>query len=114
MTESKDILFSIIIPTYNRANLIGKAIDSVLAQTYHNWELIIIDDGSTDNTRDVVRSYNDNRIKYFYQENRGRSAARNYGIDISKGDYISFLDDDDYYLENFLEEFFHIISEKKY
>ena len=114
MTDSKDILFSVIIPTYNRANMIGKAIDSVLAQTYTNWELIIVDDGSTDNTKDVVQSYNDSRIKYFYQENKGRSVARNYGIELSKGDYISFLDDDDYYLENFLEEFFLVISKKRY
>lgn len=100
-----NIKFSIIIPTYNRANMIGKAIDSILAQTYTNWELIIVDDGSTDNTKDVVQAYNDNRINYFYQENKGRSAARNYGIDMSEGDYISFLDDDDCYLPDFLIEF---------
>ncbi|HHH52473.1 MAG TPA: glycosyltransferase [Bacteroidetes bacterium] len=105
MTNSQDILFSIIMPTYNRAHMIGKAIESVLSQTYTNWELIIIDDGSTDNTRETISKYQDKRIKYYYQKNNGRSAARNKGIELSKGAYISFLDDDDYYLPEFLEEF---------
>ncbi len=101
-----DILFSIVIPTYNRANMIPVAIESVLAQTYTNWELIIVDDGSTDNTREVVRKYCDKRIKYYQQENKGRSTARNKGIDISSGSYICLLDDDDYYLEIFLSNFY--------
>ena len=114
MTKSRDILFSIIVPTYNRANMIGKAIESVLDQTYTNWELIIVDDGSTDNTRNIVSLYNDKRIKYFYQENSGRSSARNFGIDVTQGDYLSFLDDDDYYMTDFLKEFYIKISEKEY
>ncbi|MEZ4907355.1 MAG: glycosyltransferase family 2 protein [Saprospiraceae bacterium] len=107
------ILFSIIIPTYNRADMIVKAIQSVIEQTYSNWELIIVDDGSTDNTEEVVRSYNDERIKYFYKDHEERSIARNYGIDKSTGLYISFLDDDDYYLPDFLSEFNKKIEKEK-
>lgn len=96
--------FSIIIPTYNRANRISKAIDSVLSQTYSDFELIIVDDGSTDNTKEVVSSYKDERIVYIYQENAERSAARNNGINHTKGEFICFLDSDDYYLDNHLRE----------
>ena len=90
--------FSVIIPTYNRAGLIGKAIDSVLAQTFADWELLIIDDGSTDNTRQIVEAYTDRRVKYIYQENAERSAARNNGVAQAAGKYICFLDSDDYCL----------------
>ena len=105
MDKNDKILFSIIIPTYNRAHLISDTIRSVLNQTYSNWELILVDDGSEDNTREVVNSFGDNRIKYFYKKNEERSIARNFGIDKSSGKYISFLDDDDYYLPEFLSEF---------
>lgn len=114
MVEKNNILFSIIIPTYNRSQLIGKAIQSVIDQTYDNWEMIIVDDGSTDNTSELVRSYNDNRIRYFYKEHGEKSIARNFGIDISSGLYISFLDDDDYYIPDFLSEFYNIIIKRKY
>lgn len=97
------LLFSIIIPTYNRANMLIKALDSVRSQTYENWELIVVDDGSTDNTMDIVASYIDDRIKYLWQTNQERSIARNNGIKIAKGDYICFLDSDDYFLPNRLE-----------
>ena len=90
--------FSIIIPTYNRAHLLPKAIESVLAQKFNNWELIIIDDGSTDDTEKLVRGYIDSRIVYIYQTNAERSAARNNGISHARADYICFLDSDDYYL----------------
>ncbi|HPY82753.1 MAG TPA: glycosyltransferase family A protein, partial [Bacteroidales bacterium] len=73
-------LFSIIIPTYNRAHILPRTIASVLAQTYSNWECIIVDDGSTDSTKDLIASYSDTRIKYVYQHNAERSAARNNGI----------------------------------
>jgi len=112
MNSEESILFSVIIPTYNRAEIIGKAIESILSQTYNYWELIIVDDGSTDNTSEIINSYNDTRIKYFYKKNEERSIARNYGIAKAKGDYISFLDDDDYYLPQFLEEFHSKIIEK--
>jgi glycosyltransferase involved in cell wall biosynthesis len=115
MIAEKEILFSIITPTFNRANMIGKAIESVINQTYANWEMIIIDDGSTDDTAQVIKKYtlNDHRIKYFYQNNQGRSAARNKGIDVAIGEYLSFLDDDDYYLEDFLFEFAIEIEKQK-
>lgn len=90
--------FSIILPTYNRAHFLPKAIESVLAQTFEDWELVIVDDGSTDNTKEVVLSYQDPRIVYIYQDNQERSAARNNGMSKAKGDFICFLDSDDYYL----------------
>lgn len=98
--------FSIIIPTYNRAQLITKAIESVLLQTFSDWELIIVDDGSTDNTKDIIEKYfqQEKRIKYLYQQNSERSAARNNGIKNSFGTYICFLDSDDYYLPDRLEK----------
>lgn len=98
--------FSIIIPTYNRASLIVKSINSVLAQTFSSWELIIIDDGSIDNTEEVILNYKDERIKYFYQNNQERSAARNKGIQKSLGVYITFLDSDDYFLPERLESLY--------
>ena len=103
--------FSIIIPTYNRANCIGNAIQSVIDQTFTNWELIIIDDGSIDNTKSVIESFNDERIRYYWQENKQLNGARNSGIQISKGLYLTFLDDDDLYTENHLLIHFNFIKE---
>ena len=98
-------MISIIIPTYNRANLLERAVDSILKQTYNNWELLIVDDGSIDNTKDTVNKYlNDKRIKYIYQENKGQGAARNLGIKNSNGDYIAFLDSDDKWSEEKLQK----------
>ncbi|MBL7777872.1 MAG: glycosyltransferase family 2 protein [Chitinophagales bacterium] len=103
--------FSIIIPTYNRAHLIGKAIQSVQQQTYTDWELLIVDDGSTDNTKEAVLSFlKDQRIHYIYQQNAERSAARNNGIKNATGNYICFLDSDDYYLPQRLELLHQSIS----
>lgn len=85
---------SVIIPTYNRAGCIGDAIESVLAQTYIDYEIIVVDDGSTDETRKVLERYGD-RIRYFYQENAGVSAARNLGVRQARADLIAFLDSDD-------------------
>ncbi len=96
--------FSIILPTYNRANLIIKAIQSVLNQTFDDFELIVVNDGSTDNTDEVVKSIEDRRIKYFKKENEERSIARNFGIDKAEGQYIVFLDADDYFLNTHLEK----------
>jgi len=100
---AKSPFFSIIIPTYNRAHTIRRPIESVLAQTFTDWELIIVDDGSTDDTKSVVESYQDGRIRYVWQENQERSAARNHGIKIAKGEWICFQDSDDEYLQNHLE-----------
>ena len=97
--------FSIIIPTYNRAHLLGKALRSVQEQSFSDWECIVVDDGSTDKTKELVGKYTetDKRFKYIFQQNAERSAARNKGISYSNGQYICFLDSDDYYLENRLE-----------
>lgn len=103
-------LFSIIIPTYNRAHILPKTIGSVLAQTFSDWELIIIDDGSTDNTKDVVIAFQDKRIHYIFQKNAERSAARNNGIRNAKGLYICFLDSDDFYEVNHLETLYSQIQ----
>lgn len=97
--------FSIILPTYNREKHLPKAIESVLSQEEESWELLVIDDGSTDNTRALVSAYPDLRICYHYQSNAERSAARNNGITKAKGEYICFLDSDDYYLPNHLRTF---------
>lgn len=95
--------FSVIVPTYNRVHFLSTTIESVLYQTFNDWELIIVDDGSTDNTKELIEKYTDSRIRYIWQENQERSAARNNGISISKGQYICFLDSDDYFLKNRLE-----------
>jgi len=95
---------SVVIPAYNRAHYICEAIRSVLCQTFMDFELIIVDDGSTDNTREIVNSFQEPRIKYIYQENCGVAAARNTGIAASSGEYISFLDSDDSFFENALEK----------
>lgn len=102
--------FSIIIPAYNRAGIILNTIASVLNQTFRNFEIIVVDDGSKDNTRDVVQSINDNRVKYFYQENAERSVARNNGASNSLGEYLLFLDSDDSYETNHLQGLFDFIQ----
>jgi len=95
---------SVIIPTYNRAPMLGRAIKSVLNQTYRDFELIVVDDCSTDNTEEVVNSFEDARLRYIkHPTNRGGSAARNSGISSSSGDYIGFLDDDDEWLPDKLK-----------
>ena len=78
--------FSIIIPTYNRAHIIHRPIDSIIAQTFTDWELIIVDDGSIDDTKSIVDLYQDERIRYVRQENKKESAARNNGICLSNGE----------------------------
>jgi len=105
--------FSIIIPTYNRSHLIRRPIDSVLAQIYTDWELIIVDDGSTDDTKSVVQSYNDKRIFYVWQGNQERSAARNHGIKLAKGEWICFQDSDDEYMLDHLKVLFDAINLNK-
>jgi len=95
--------FSVVIPTYNRSRLLKEAISSVLSQQFDSLELLIIDDGSSDGTCEMVAKFEDERIRYFFQNNAGKSSARNKGIFESKGDYICFLDSDDYYLAYHLE-----------
>ena len=102
--------FSIITPTYNRAHFIMRAIESVLCQSFSNWEMIIIDDGSTDNTEMVVKKVKDPRVRYIKKKHEERSIARNFGIEKARGDYLCFLDSDDYLLENHLMAHFENIS----
>ena len=102
----RNVLVSVIIPTYNRAHLLNRAIKSVLDQSYRDLELIIVDDGSTDSTKSLVDEFarKDNRVKYFYIDNSGVSKARNYGIKNSKGELIAFLDSDDEWLSEKLKK----------
>jgi len=96
---------SIVIPTYNRSAYILEALESILAQTYDDYEIIVIDDGSTDDTREVLGPMIENgTLLYVYQENRSPSAARNHGIHLAKGKYIAFLDSDDIFLPSKLEK----------
>lgn len=97
-------LVSIIMPTFNSEKFISRSIQSVLNQTYYNWELLITDDSSTDNTIEVIESFVDSRIKLFeLEKNSGAAIARNNSIKNSKGRYIAFLDSDDLWLKNKLE-----------
>jgi len=102
-------LFSVIIAVYNREDLIRKAIESVLEQTFTDYELIVVDDGSTDRTQDILRSYGA-RIKVIRQENQGQEAAYITGVSHSVGKYIAFLDSDDYFLPNTLATYDLIIT----
>lgn len=96
---------SVIIPTHNRPQLIGRAINSVLVQTFKDFEILVVDDASTDNTRQVVKQIKDERIILIsHQENKGGSAARNTGIKMARGEYIAFLDDDDEWIPTKLEK----------
>lgn len=99
---------SIIIPVYNSRKYIKKCINSVINQSYSNFEIIVVDDGSTDGSLDIIYSFNDSRIKVIKQENRGVSEARNVGIKNSSGDYIMFIDSDDYIEFNMLEKFVNV------
>lgn len=96
-------LISIVIPLYNKQSSIGRTIESILRQTYSNYEIIIIDDGSTDGSLEIVKKYADSHIGIINQENAGVSVARNRGVKESKGEFISFLDADDEWKEDYLE-----------
>ena len=103
---------TIIIPIYNCEKTINRCIDSILRQTYKNFELILVNDGSTDGTSRILCSYKDNRIKLINQENNGTGSARNTGLKYATGDYICFIDGDDYVVPSFLNETYELI--KKY
>ena len=107
-------LVSIITPAYNAAKHIKETIESVIKQTYANWELIIVDDGSNDDTADIVKQFlSDERIFYYYQENGRQGKARNLAISKSKGKYIAFLDSDDLWIDNKLEKQIQILNNKE-
>jgi glycosyltransferase involved in cell wall biosynthesis len=103
---------SIILPTYNRSLFLSKSIESVLNQSYEDYELIVIDDGSDDNTREMVKGFKDSRIIYFYQSNQGRVFARNVGIRFAKYRMIAFIDSDDVWCKNKLEKQVKVIKAK--
>lgn len=103
MTSRPPALVSVIVPTFNRRNFLQKAVESVLAQTFPDFELLIVDDGSTDSTERYCAGLLDARIRYFRQENRGVSAARNHGIREARSDWIAFLDSDDLWQPQKLE-----------
>lgn len=94
-------LISVVIPTYNRVAFVTKAIDSVLNQTFADYEVIVVDDGSTDDTKETLKQYLD-KIKYIYQDNSGVSAARNTGIAVARGEWVAFLDSDDEWRADYL------------
>ncbi len=97
-------IVSVIVPTYNRANLIGETIQSVIDQSYRNWELIIVDDGSADDTKKRIEEFNDERIRYFIIEHCGIiGKVRNEGMNLARGEYIAFLDSDDLWQWNKLD-----------
>ena len=103
MTASEPLV-SVITPTFNRERTITQAVESVLAQSYPNWELIIIDDGSRDSTREKLAGYlDDSRIQYHFQENQGQSIARNLALHYARGELVCFLDSDDLWVPEKLE-----------
>ncbi len=110
--DTEQPLVSVVIPTYNREKYVGEAIQSVLNQSYKNVEVVVINDGSTDNTEQIVKEImeKDDRVKYFYQENQGSAAARNKGIQEASGEYIAFLDSDDIYLPFAIEKMVYLFK----
>lgn len=108
------MLVSVIVPCFNQDTYLNEALDSVYKQTYSNWECLIIDDGSTDDTSVIAKNWvnKDNRFKYFFQENNGVSSARNLGIKKAKGEYLQFLDSDDLLHKNKISESLNQIKNK--
>ena len=103
--------FSVVVPVYKSRQWVGRAIESILAQTFEDFELILIDDGSPDDSVEVIAQYTDPRMKLIRQENRGEGGARNRGIEASTGKWIAFLDPDDQWLPGFLEDYYRVISD---
>ena len=102
--SNENIFFSVVIPLYNKEKYIKKTLDSVLNQTYSNFEIIVVDDGSTDKSCEIIESIKDDRIHLIHKKNGGVSSARNRGIQEAKGEFIAFLDADDEWLPNKLEK----------
>lgn len=105
--KRKDNMFSVIVPVYNVEKYLDKCLASILGQTFKDYECIIVDDGSPDNSNTIIDNYvkKDQRFNVIHQKNMGISAARNAGLDIAKGDYITFIDSDDYIANDYLEKF---------
>lgn len=100
--------FSVVIATYNRAHLLPRALESLLHQTEKDWEAVIVDDGSTDETKEIIQQYKSDRFRYYHQENQGFIKAKNAGIARSKAKFITFLDSDDAYEKD------HLFLRKEY
>ncbi len=107
------VFFSVVMPVFNRANLISATLDSVFNQKFDDWEVIVIDDGSTDNTLNVLAKYH-NRIKVLQQKNQGPGKARNLGIQKAQGQYVAFLDSDDIWFPWTLELYVEVISQTNF
>lgn len=110
----ENIKFSIVVPAYNIQDYIEKCLDSILEQTYKNYEIIVVNDGSTDNTKNIIDEYAKENIKIVHKENGGLSSARNEGVKYVEGDYIWFIDGDDYIEPNALELLYKKTQEEKY
>jgi glycosyltransferase involved in cell wall biosynthesis len=108
--DSDTMLFTVVVPAYNRANSLGPTLNSVLVQTCQDFEIIVVDDGSTDDIAAAVSVLNDARIRVLRQENKGASAARNFGVDHARGKYLAFLDSDDFFLRDHLERMRRILE----
>jgi glycosyltransferase involved in cell wall biosynthesis len=102
--------FSVIIPLYNKEKFIEDTMKSILGQTFGDFEILIVNDGSTDNSGEKIQQFTDERIRYFKKENEGASTARNYGIEKATGTYIAFIDADDYWYPDFLQQVFENIG----
>ncbi len=103
--------FSIVIPVYNKEKFVSKTLKSVLDQTFTDYEIIVVNDGSTDQSESKVLAFNDNRIQYFSKKNEGVAIARNFGLEKATADYICFLDADDFWFPNFLETMHRFTTE---
>lgn len=105
-------LVTVIIPIYNVEKYLNKCIESVVAQTYSNLEIILINDGSTDDSKNIIEKWTkkDKRIVYIYQKNQGLSAARNSGLDVARGDWIAFVDSDDFISKNYIQEMIQVAT----
>ncbi|MCW8934269.1 MAG: glycosyltransferase [Gammaproteobacteria bacterium] len=104
-------MISVVIPTYNCANYLLQAISSVINQSYTDFEIIVVDDGSTDNTKSIIHSISDKRLQYVIQNNQGASAARNHGLELAKGEFIAFLDADDTWFPDKLKTQIQVFDE---
>jgi len=113
MNKHRVTFLSVLLPTYNLSHYLGCAISSILCQSYKNFELLIIDDGSTDNTTDIVHSFNDSRIKYLYKRHTGLSDTMNYGLRLAKSDWIAIMEADDIAVPLRFEKEIKILNENK-
>ena len=110
----KNELISIIVPIYNVENYLRQCLDSIMSQSYQNFECLLINDGSPDHSADICREYveKDSRFKYFEKDNGGVSSARNLGIELSKGEYITFIDSDDWVDSDYLEVLYNALIDE--